>query len=77
MSISSQNKSPPEPMFYIYGKHETQTRFRPIDLSRGVRVVNLIFATRLSGALKDKFLSIDAKANPDWDFRARRIRRQP
>lgn len=74
MSISNQDTSSPEPMFYIYGKHETQKRFRPMDLSKGVRVVNLIFATRVSGALKEKFFSHDAKANPDWEFKARRIR---
>jgi len=58
--------------FLIYGKHATQRRFRPMDLHRGVQVVNLIYASRLTAQERDRFLADAPRDNPEWRFEARR-----
>lgn len=59
--------------YYLYGKHGTQRRFRPMNLREGSRVVNLIFASRLTAAEVQRFMREEAPRNTDWTFEPRPI----
>lgn len=59
--------------YRIYGKHGTQKQFKAMDLSRGIQVGNLIYASILSEEEKDKFMAQDAPKNQDWIFETRPI----
>jgi hypothetical protein len=43
-----------------------------MDLHRGVQVVNLIYASRLTAQERDRFLANAPRDNPEWQFEARR-----
>lgn len=58
----------PPPRHYVYGKHCTQRRFRPMNLRERSRVVNLIFASRLTDADVQRFMREEAPRNTDWTF---------
>lgn len=69
----SPNAETPGLLFYIYGKHSSQSHFRPMNLSKGTRVVNLVHASRLTAEQTDRFFEIEAPRNTDWTFERRRI----
>jgi hypothetical protein len=64
----------PATLYYIYGKHSSQSRFRPMNLSQGTRVVNLVYASRLTADEVKRFFDVHAPGNPEWRFEKRRIR---
>lgn len=70
---SSPNAEATGPLFYIYGKHSSQSRFRPMNLGEGTRVVNLVYASRLTAEQADRFFKIEAPHNTEWTFKRRRI----
>jgi len=70
---SSPNADAPGPLFYIYGKHSSQSRFRPMNLGDGTRVVNLVYASRLTAEQADRFFEVEAPRNTEWTFKRRRI----
>ena len=45
-----------------------------MNLRKGSRVVNLIFASRLTAAQTDRLMRDEAPRNPEWIFEPRRIR---
>lgn len=44
-----------------------------MDLNKGVQVVNLVRASRLTANQKDKFMQIEAQRNQDWTFEPRPV----
>jgi len=59
-------------VYRIYGKHKDQSRFKPMDLSEGIQVVNLIKAslveeTKITGLMEQ------LTKNKDWVFDAREV----
>lgn len=70
---SSPNAEATGPLFYICGKHSSQSRFRPMNLGEGTRVVNLVYASRLTAEQVNRFFEIEAPRNTEWTFKRRRI----
>lgn len=60
--------------YRIYGKHESQKQFKAMNLSEGICVENLIYASILNEEDKNKFLTNEVPRNPDWKFEAREIK---
>lgn len=57
----------------VYGKDKGQKRFAPMDLNRGIQVVNLIYASMLSDDERAKIEVKLVNDNPDWKFEFRPI----
>jgi len=60
-------------MYRLYVKFPEDKRFAPVDWSRGVQVINLIYASLFTAEEKERLTNVDL-AHPDnahltWEFR--------
>jgi hypothetical protein len=62
-----------EPLYYVYGKHSSHRRFLPMNLLKGTRVVDLVYASQLSSDRAREFLQVEAPRSTGWSFELRRI----
>ena len=58
-------------MKHIYGKFQGQRTFKAMDLTRGCRTTNLIFASLLTEVEAKRFMKSEAPRNPEWQFEVR------
>jgi hypothetical protein len=62
-------------MFRLYAKYPGQKRFQPIDWSRGIQVVNLIYATLFTESEMIKVQkSLDLPENHHVSFKFRKVK---
>lgn len=57
----------------IYGRHGKQRTFKAMNLKEGCQTGNLIYASMLTEAEKEKVMAEIVPQNPDWTFETRRV----